>query len=294
MVFSGLYIWRESQRLPILEIYVISLKSSQALFVRTPNDERVLINGGPNSEIVKHISNILPFYSRRIDKIILTKTNDANVTGLMDVIDRYKIGELIVPAITLQTLGLESSSSDAHNVYDLLIGSARSRAIPLRKFQANDKMILDSDKPDSTNKLSSVTFNFIFPVPAQDFKYSKASGPELVFEISYGTTTPIRILNIGGITTKIQKFLATSSFSEIPFGIDQDVLITSKNYSTTSLATKFLDKINPHAIIYSELISKSINSPKNADSKKEIYNVRESGIIKISSDGKTLRIEPNF
>jgi beta-lactamase superfamily II metal-dependent hydrolase len=85
----GAYVWHQEHRLPLLDIYLFALKSGQSAFIRTPDDRRILVNGGSNSEIIRRISKRLPFYSRRIDALIVTDTSAKNVSGLIDVLERY-------------------------------------------------------------------------------------------------------------------------------------------------------------------------------------------------------------
>src|ERR1700690_3654211 len=68
----GGYVWKEEHHPAILEIYAFNLKSGRSYFIRTPDDKRILVDGGANSEIIGELTRILPFYSRRIDSLIAT------------------------------------------------------------------------------------------------------------------------------------------------------------------------------------------------------------------------------
>ena len=105
----GGYAYIESNRPAVLELFIFNTPGNPAIFIRTPNDKRILINGGSNSEIIERISGILPFYSRRIDMVIATNDDPKNTTGLIDVIDRYSVDKVVLPAVSLQSLGLASS-----------------------------------------------------------------------------------------------------------------------------------------------------------------------------------------
>jgi hypothetical protein len=49
-----------------------------AVFLQTSGGKRILINGGGNSEIIRKITKVIPFYSRHIDTIISTNEEDKN------------------------------------------------------------------------------------------------------------------------------------------------------------------------------------------------------------------------
>ena len=133
------YVWREEHREPILEVYVFNLKSGSSVFVRTPDDKRMLINGGANSEVIRELTNILPFYSRRIDTVIATVADGKEVSGLINVLERYSVDNVVVPAVTLQSLGLASTTDQ---IYSTFLNTVRRLKIPLREVSVDDVLDL--------------------------------------------------------------------------------------------------------------------------------------------------------
>ncbi len=297
-VLSGVaaYVWYENMRPPILEIYVIPLKSGQSVFIRTPSDKRILIDGGTNSEIIRHISSILPFYTRRIDKIVVTKKDGKHVTGLVDVVGRYLIGEIIVPTIDLESIGLASTTD---GIYQAFIDVANKESIQIKKVLVGDSETIDEGIASGMNGQSNspVRFDVLFPAATSSFKYSKSSAPELVMRISYGYTS---VMLAGSITTKIQKFVAkwpitsssTSALSPENLNaksfndLKSNVLVMSQNATANTVAPAFMKVVLPEDIIYSKALSKS--QPSQEDHR---FNIREVGAIKIVSDGVTIEIE---
>lgn len=96
----GAYVWYESARPRVFELYVFNTPGMPSLFIRTADDRRILINGGANGDIVGRLTGLLPFYSRRIDEIIATDDDSKNVTGLVEVLNRYEVGEAIFRVAT--------------------------------------------------------------------------------------------------------------------------------------------------------------------------------------------------
>lgn len=91
----GAYVWHVSQRPSVLEVYVFDTPGVASIFIRTPSDKRILINGGSNADIVRRVTKILPFYSRRIDFVIASDTQDKTINGLRDITDRYDVNKII-------------------------------------------------------------------------------------------------------------------------------------------------------------------------------------------------------
>jgi competence protein ComEC len=278
------YVWREEHREPILELYVFNLKSGSSVFVRTPDDKRILINGGANSEVIRELTDILPFYSRRIDTVIATDADGKDVSGLIDVLERYSVDNVVVPAVTLQSLGLASTTDQ---IYATFLDTVRRLKIPLREVSAGDTL-------DWGQKIggSPVNAEILFPAVSSNgekFQYSRASAPEILLRISYGQTS---VMLLGNATTKVQKFIATSTSRT-------DVLVVPHGISADSLSAVLMDKIKPDYLIYSQAISnsskKSTKKPAKVDPLYFIlddkrFNSREKGTIKAVSDGISIKI----
>lgn len=68
-------------------------------FIRTPSNKKVLIDTGPDSQILKCISSNMPFWDRKIDLIILSHFNIDHVAGVVDILNRYNVKNIAVPTL---------------------------------------------------------------------------------------------------------------------------------------------------------------------------------------------------
>ncbi len=284
----GGYAWHESRRPAVLEVFVFDTPGLPSIFMRTPDDMRILIGGGSNADIVRRITDILPFYSRRIDTIIAPDTDGRNVTGLIEVLNRYQVGRVLVPEVTLATVGLASSSDPAYEVFKEEI---RKKAIPSEAFSAGMQF-----------QFGQVTATILFPIDPGAFKYSKASAPALCMHVSYGSAS---VLITGGVGTKTQKFIASAA-STSPGIFPVSALATYRSTASGNISAELLRIANPEYLIYSQAIPKAAKKPQAAAQKKgplqkadplagllkdQRFNIREKGIVKIISDGHSLEIK---
>jgi beta-lactamase superfamily II metal-dependent hydrolase len=320
----GGYAYVESHRPAVLELFVFNTPGNPAIFIRTPNDKRILINGGSNSEIIERISGILPFYSRRIDTVIATDDDPKNVTGLVDVVNRYSVDKVVVACgLHYKALGLASSSDP---IYETFLAAIDSHKIPVQEVVAGQRLILDQPSNDSyqlahiNNVAGSysnqpVVADILFPVTTDSnppsststkaFQYSKASSPQILMRINYGTTS---FMLMSDASVKIQKFIAVNN--ELP----ADALITSNNGNASNLALQLIDSIAPDYFIYSAQVLKdaAANNNKSPTTKSAAtskskpkadplagilnenrFNIREKGMVKIVSDGNAIKITDN-
>jgi beta-lactamase superfamily II metal-dependent hydrolase len=303
--FGG-YIWIEEHRPPVLEVYVFAMNSGRSMFIRTPDDKRILVDGGSNSGIIRELSKIIPFYSRRIDYVIATNTENKNVTGLVDVIERYKVEKVFVPETTLENLGLASSSIGAYSTF---VDMVSVNGIAKEEVSAGRSIVLDDE----------VYLDIIFPTKDPKFTYSKASAPEILFTLKYKNNS---LIFLGNASAKIQKVLAgnnsqnlapTSNQSSRSGFSNVDVLIVSHSALPANISPLLIEKINPKNLVYSKKVQTTkamkdteeynVTGTTTSKTKKkepvdalkylkdqDRFNLKEKGTIKIVGDGKSVTI----
>ncbi len=258
IVGVGCYVWKQEHRPKVLEIYVFNMISGDAIFVRTPEDRRILINGGGNSDIIRELTRILPFYTRRIDSLIATDTDGKNVAGLIDVMDRYDVKNVYIPAVTLQTLMLASSTDQ---IYETFIEHVPRFGIKINGVSAGQTIDFDSNGLSQ----SVVQFKVLFPIfigpsinasSSPAFKYSKASAPELLIKIDFGATSAVFL---GNASLKVQKYIASTSDSLASHtnSSASNVLIVSHSALPANTSAKLVESIHPEYLVYSKIESSS-------------------------------------
>ena len=272
------YAWSQSQRPEILEIYVFDLSSGRSIFVRTPDDKRILFDGGSNNDVIRELTRILPFYSRRLDAIVATNSDGKNVSGLIDVLDRYVVDRAYIPGVTLSGLGLASPTDE---IYSTFINSLRKKNIVPDKIFSGQSISFGH----------SVTVETLFPDMSGDFSYSKSSAPEILFIIRYGDTS---VVFIGNASSKIQTHIASSTLSKLT---STNVLIVSNSALPANISKLMSARLQPQYLVYSKLLTKANTSAINkiadplasiSDSRR--FNIHETGTVNITSDGIQVKI----
>lgn len=59
--------------------------------------QQVLIDGGPGATVLERLGEELPWFDRTIDVVILTHPQQDHLEGLVHVLDRYRVGLVILP-----------------------------------------------------------------------------------------------------------------------------------------------------------------------------------------------------
>lgn len=94
-LLTVIYIFIINRDLEHLDLFFLDVGQGDAAFLRLPGRTTVLIDGGPDNSVIRKLGEILPFYERNIDMLILSHPHDDHLLGLIEVVRRYKIGTLI-------------------------------------------------------------------------------------------------------------------------------------------------------------------------------------------------------
>ncbi len=224
--YLGFYIYRYEYRDSVLEIYFFSLKRGRAIFLRTPENKTILIGGGQNSEIIKEITKITPFYKRKIDVLFIPSSLPVQIGGLIDIVNRYEIGKIIMPKIM-------ATSSVLFQLKD--------------EIDKNKIPITEVEKGDYINIDKNLKINILFPY--QGFKFNKTSIPDLGLKIEFNKTA---IFLFGNLSKTIQKDISKNI--EIK---TEDNLIEYYNSATETRVFKdLINKIKPKYIFNTKEKSK--------------------------------------
>ncbi|MDP3772374.1 MAG: ComEC/Rec2 family competence protein [bacterium] len=75
-----------------LVLDVFDIGQGDSIFIQSDSGSQVLIDGGPDSKVLAKLGEVMPFWDRSIDLVILTHPHADHVTGLIEVLKRYDVG----------------------------------------------------------------------------------------------------------------------------------------------------------------------------------------------------------
>jgi competence protein ComEC len=97
LLLAVAFSWRSDNR---LHVYVLGVDGHPAL-VQTPSGKQILI-GGSNSPsgLLSALGQVLPFWDRDIDLVIVPQANGDQLNGLLAVLDRYAVDQIMAGEVT--------------------------------------------------------------------------------------------------------------------------------------------------------------------------------------------------
>lgn len=201
----------------LLEVDFLDVGQGDAIYIKTPNGQDVLIDGGPDNKVLEELGAVMPFWDREIDVVILTHPHADHVSGLLNVLNRYKVKKIYATGIL-------------HTAPDYLafLEETKKQRIPMEIVRALATLDFGEE----------ITMQFIYPDRSLlNEKIDNLNNSSIVARLVY----------------KDEKFLFTGD-AEIPVeeellnknrDIQADVLKAGHHGSTSSSSEAFVRAVNP-------------------------------------------------
>ena len=101
-ILAWLAIWDLSQP-QFLEVTFFDIGQGDSIFIETPERYQILIDGGPDSVILEKLAREMPFWDRTIDLLILSHPEHDHISGLIEVLKRYKVENILWTGVLRDT-----------------------------------------------------------------------------------------------------------------------------------------------------------------------------------------------
>lgn len=250
-----------------LEIDFFDVGQGDAIFIETPENHQILVDGGPTSAILGKLGKKMPFLDKTIDLVILSHPEKDHLAGLLEVLKRYKIKNILWTGVVRDTPEWQE--------WNRLI---KEEGANIEIAQAQERVVLEDRNP----KIYIDIFN-----PAEKLagvKLEDSNDSSIVGRLVVGNRS---FLLTGDISGKIEKMLSKEN-------ITADVLKVAHHGSKYSSSEDFLKKVSPEAAVitvgennYGHPSQETLQRLENFGI--TIFNTKENGDIKIISDGKNLK-----
>lgn len=289
IVFVGLIllvglVWAAVFQLPDNHLHLVFCDVGQGdaiLVIHGPN--QILIDGGPNSQVLDCLANNMPFWDREIEMVVLTHPEKDHLNGLIDVIERYSVLQFVVNSVVKDSAGFWR----------------------FREAVLAEEMPVYSSKSGEQIKIGALVFEVFWPqerlgdplVWQPDMTQEKILGAasvvgnpneaSIVLKLSFGDFDALLTGDIGFVT---EKKLDLADFGEI------EVLKIGHHGSKYSSSEEFLAKVKPELAVIS--VGKNSYGHPTEEVIKRLSNqairllrTDQEGGIEIVSDGKNWRIK---
>ena len=269
-----------SQKDGLLKVYFFDVGQGDAIWVEAPNGNQVLIDGGPDDAVLQKLGEVMPFYDKDIDAVVLTHSDADHLTGLTGVLKRYEVKNIVYSNIVRK--------SSLYNVWQEAVAK-------------EDANIIDPVAGKIIDLGSGVTLVVAHPgEPLMGKVLDKTNNESVVLMLKYGET---EVLLTGDIEAKAERqiILSGAGCSPVPCGADlgADILKVAHHGSKTSTIEEFLYEVSPQVAIIQVGAKNRYGHPASEVLKRledygiSYYRTDIDSDIKVISDGQNYQITNN-
>ncbi|MCL5795668.1 MAG: MBL fold metallo-hydrolase [Patescibacteria group bacterium] len=230
------------------------------------NNFDLLIDCGPDSGIVSKLGEVMPFWDRKIDYLLLTHPHADHLSGCIDVLKRYEIGQIIA------TDAVHTTAE-----YQQWLELIKDKKIPYKLARAGQEISLDNE----------TKLDIYWPDESyQNKNVDNLNNTSVVAKLVYYNFSA---LLLGDAETEVQKSLLKANSQQLK----ADILKVAHHGSSNGADLNFLKAIAPEIAIISVGKDNKFGHPTSETLKKlesinaQILRTDLNGTIEIISNGQT-------
>lgn len=201
-------------------IYFLNVGQGDAILIKTPENHQILIDGGPQNFVLEELTEIIPFFDKSIDLLVLSHPHADHLEGLIEVLGRFKVERVLYTGVNF-----------SNSVYDQF----------LRELEVqNVEVFIAESKTDF--KFGDVFLDIIYPfdsVVNESFK--NVNNSSVGMKVIYKENT---ILLTGDLEIE-----AETEILEEGVNLKADIYKAGHHGSRSSSSWEFLEKIMPEVVV---------------------------------------------
>ncbi len=254
-----------------LHIYFCDVGQGDAILIKTPQNRQILVDGGPDDQVLKCLSKALPFYDHTLDLVILTHPHADHVGGLIEVLRTYQVRKLIFQQTPYK-------SADYQEFVDLV----RQKNLPIWEVVAGEILALDQrTRAEVWYPLSDEELKLL-GTPVDPYDGEDVNDSSIVFRLVCGS---FETLLTGDFPGAAQELLLRQGTVK-----ESDVLKVAHHGAKEGANENFLEKVNPKLAVisvgannrYGHPHQETLEELKNTGA--EIKRTDQDGTVEVVSD----------
>jgi competence protein ComEC len=254
-----------------LRVSFLDVAEGDAILVQKGSCQ-VLIDGGPSPQaITLELSQQMPFWDRSIDLLVLTHPHQDHLGGLMEVMRRYNVEQVLYPFLDYKSL--------LYDEWLRFIGETRVKSISActgQRIDIGEGIAIDVLWPSE---------NFI------EGTDSDIDNNSVVLLLTVGE---IKFLFTGDVMSEAEWELIRARAE-----INANVLKVGHHGSSTSTTAEFLAVVNPQAAVICVGANNTFNFPSSTIlerleekvGQENVYRTDINGTVTFITDGESLWVE---
>ena len=227
IIVSSLGWWRwQNQIAPYATVIFFDVGQGDAIYIRTLAGDDILIDGGPDTAVVRRLGEAMPFWDRTIELMISTHPDADHSFGLVEVFEYYTVERIALVAVPMTTA-----------IHEELF----------RRLSAQGTVILQSKSGDVIALGPDEQLRVVYPFSDTPVAQLERNDAAVVVEYKFFGDTETTILLPADISAAIEQTLVATKVVA-----DVDILKVAHHGSKSSSHPDFLAAVTPeYAVIQS-------------------------------------------
>jgi len=225
LVLLNILAWREVLRVngeEFLEVTFFDVGQGDAIFIESEKMHQILIDGGPNNTILEKLAEEMPSWDRTIDLIVLTHPEHDHMRGLIEVLKRYEVENVLWTGVIREGAEYEE--------WKRLLEEERAKVY-----------IAESNQRISAQD-NSFFIDILYPFESlEQVEERNLNDTSIVARLVFKENS---FLFTGDISKKIEEGLIEKKFE-----IDSDILKVGHHGSKTSTGENFIKEVSPNIAV---------------------------------------------
>ena len=238
-------------------MHFIDVGQGDSILIQTPNNETMLIDGGPKSAGDKVIAFLKSQNVKDLDYVVATQPDADHIGGLIDVFEAYKVNNFV-----------NSGKVHTTDTYEEILTGVSNEAAKKSELTLGQTINLDSLLKVQVLHTDSVA--------------EENNDASIVLKVTYNQ---VSFLLTGDADVDIESEIASK------YDVKSTILKAGHHGSDTSSTLSFLQKVKPAATIlsygednsYSHPDEKILGNLKTVGSK--VYSTAQDGTVTVTTNG---------
>ena len=101
LFFVVFIVYSEWSKIPDgnLHLTMFDVGQGDAMLIETPGNQRILIDGGPNYQLLEELGDEIPYFFRTIDLLILSHPDTDHITSFPEILRRYDVKKVLMTGV---------------------------------------------------------------------------------------------------------------------------------------------------------------------------------------------------
>ncbi|MCF7844070.1 MBL fold metallo-hydrolase [Candidatus Gracilibacteria bacterium] len=254
-----------------LKVSFFDVGQGDAIFVQTPSGKQLLIDGGATNIVLSRLADEMSYFDNDIDVIVATHPDADHVTGLIPVLEKYRIHTIVV-----------SPSKGKTQMSDDLNKKIIDELADLHTAHTGD--VIDFH--------DGVTATILYPGKNYKEKNNDTNDASVIVVINYGSES---FLLTGDLPSTSEPELISSGL--LSFTKNITVYKAGHHGSKTSSGEQLLSYIHPEYAVISAGKDNRYGHPSTEaidrlqKYSKEIISTIDRGTISFVTDGRMMEVK---